>query len=175
MSGINENARNPDATWALRTATDDEIHKQSDAAIWNIDRAIKLTPDDWAAPLSWVDRILARLAERGAADPSRIERDKPLRQLFVHLRGSLLYRAGRPEEAAPLLRDPASLHPLDNEIANWVFLALAEHRLGHADAAKVAATKARTIQAKSKPDGVWDKAEVELLAAELDADLPVDK
>ena len=128
--------------------------------------------DDWAAALSWVDRILTRIAERGAADPSRIERDKPLRQLFLHLRGALLYRAGRFEEAATCLRDPTALHPLDSEFANRVFLALAEHRLGHADAAKEAAATARAVRAKSNPGSGWDKAEVELLAAELDAALP---
>ncbi len=131
--------------------------------------------EDWSAPLSWVDRILARIAERGAADPRRVESDKPLRQVFLHLRGALLYRAGRTEEAVALLRDPASLHPLDNEFANWAFLALAEHRLGHADAAKGAAAKARALQAKSPPGAGWDRAELELLAAELEAALPAGK
>jgi hypothetical protein len=127
---------------------------------------------DWAVPLSRADRVLARLAERGAADPSRNERDRPLRQLFLHLRGALLYRAGRPEEAAAALRDPAPLHPLDGEYPNRVYLALAEHRLGHADAAKEAAAKARAAKARAKPDTVWGKGEVELLAAELGAALP---
>ena len=99
----------------------------------------------------WADRILARIAEREAADPSAKERNKPLRHLFLHLRGALLVRAGRPEEAAAALRDPTALHPLDSEFANWVFLALAEHRLGRADAAKEAAAKARAAQAKPSP------------------------
>lgn len=50
--------------------------------------------------------------------------------------------------------------------------ALAEHRLGHADAAKEAAVKARAAKAGTKPDTVWAGAEIELLAAELDAALP---
>ena len=62
--------------------------------------------------------------------------------------------------------------PLDSEFANWAFLALAEHRLGHADAAKEAAARARAAKAGAKPDAAWDTAEVELLAAELDAGLP---
>ena len=48
-------------------------------------------------------------------------------------------------------------------------LALAEHRLGHVNAVKEAVAKAR---AGSKPGTVWDKAEVDLLAAELDTALP---
>ena len=71
-----------------------------------------------------------------------------------------------------MLREGMSFHPDGGEFHDWLFLALAEHRLGHADAAKEAAAKARATQAKSKPSTVWDKAEVELLAAELDAALP---
>jgi Flp pilus assembly protein TadD len=128
--------------------------------------------DDWSIPLSRVDRILARIDERGAADPTRKEPDRPIRHLFLHLRGALLVRAGRPEEAKAALREPAPLHPLDNEFANRVYLALAEHRLGHADVAKEAATKARAAKAGAKPDTAWARAEIELLAAELDAVLP---
>jgi hypothetical protein len=58
---------------------------------------------------------------------------------------------------------------------NWLFLALAEHRLGHEDAAKAAAAKARAALAGFKPDNVWDRAETELLAAELDVALPASK
>jgi predicted Zn-dependent protease len=126
--------------------------------------------DDWSMPLSSVDRILARLAEREAADPSLKERNKPLRRLFLSARGALLYRAGRPEEAAKALREGMSHHPDGGEFQDWLFLALAEHRLGHADAAKEAAAKAR---AAPQPGTVWDRAEVELLAAELDAALPL--
>ncbi len=128
--------------------------------------------DDWTVPLSRVDRILARIDERGAADPSRKEQDRPIRQLFQHLRGALLVRAGRPGEAAAALREPASLHPLDSEFANRAYLALAEHALGHADKARAAATKARAARPALKDDQAWERAEVELLAAELDAALP---
>jgi tetratricopeptide (TPR) repeat protein len=128
--------------------------------------------DDWTTPLSWMDRVLKRIAERGAADPSRTEGDKPLRQLFTHLWGALLYRSDRSEEAAALLRDPTPFHPLDSEFANLLYLALAKHRLGHAAAAKQAAAKARSLLAKAKPGTIWDQAEVELLTAELDAALP---
>jgi hypothetical protein len=128
--------------------------------------------DDWTIPLLRVDRILARIDERGATDPSWKERDKPTRQLFVHLRGALLVRAGQSKEATEALRDPASLFPLDSEFANWVYLALAEHALGRADKAKAAAARARAIRPTLKDDKAWERAEDELLAAELDAVLP---
>ena len=44
--------------------------------------------------------------------------------------------------------------------------------LGHADAAKEAAARARAAKAGAKPGTVWELAEMELLAAELDAALP---
>jgi hypothetical protein len=62
-----------------------------------------------------------------------------------------------------------SLPPDGGEFRDWLFLALAGHRLGHADAAKAAAAKARAV---AKPNTGWDRAEVELLTAELDAALP---
>jgi predicted Zn-dependent protease len=128
--------------------------------------------DDWSVPLSWSDRILTRYAEREAADPSSKERDKPWRQLFVHLRGALLYRAGQPEKAAAALRDPAPHHPLDSEFTNWVYLALAEHALGRTVQAQEAAVRARATRRMLKDNEAWERAEVELLTAELNAVLP---
>jgi hypothetical protein len=128
--------------------------------------------DDWSIPLSWVDRILTRIAERLAADPSQQERLKTLRYLFLHARGALLYRAGQFEESAKVLPAGMSSHPDGGEFHDWLFLALAEHRLDHTDAAKAAAAKARALHAGFKPGTVWEEAEVELLASELDAALP---
>jgi serine/threonine protein kinase/WD40 repeat protein/Flp pilus assembly protein TadD len=127
---------------------------------------------DWSIPLSRIDRILARIAERVAADPSRKERDRPIQKLFVHLRGALLYRAGRPEAAAAALREPASQHPLDSEFANWAYLALAELALARADKAETAVARARAARPALKDNAAWDRAEVELLSAELNAALP---
>jgi hypothetical protein len=53
-----------------------------------------------------------------------------------------------------------------------VFLALADQRLKNVEEARNATTKAREALPKSKPDAVWDRAEVELLRAELDAVVP---
>jgi hypothetical protein len=128
--------------------------------------------EDWSIPLYWVDRVLTRIAEREAADPSLKERGKPLRRQFLHLRGALLYRAGRSKEATTALRDAMALHPQDGEFSDWVYLALAEHALGRADDAKAAAARARAARPTLKDNQPWDRAEVELLAAELDAAMP---
>jgi hypothetical protein len=128
--------------------------------------------DDWAVPLAWADRVLTRLAEREAADPALKERSKSLWHLFQHARGALLFRAGRFEEAAKSLRDGMSFHPAGGEFGDWAFVALVEHRLGHAAAATEAAAKARAARATSKSDAAWGRAGAELLVSELAAALP---
>jgi tetratricopeptide (TPR) repeat protein len=128
--------------------------------------------DDWSVPLSWADRVLTRLTLGEAADPSLKERNKPLRHLFLQARGALLVRAGRPEEATAALREALPLGPQGGDFFDWAYLALAEHALGRVDEAKAAAAKARGGRPTLKDDQAWERAEVELLAAELDAALP---
>jgi tetratricopeptide (TPR) repeat protein len=135
-------------------------------------RAFALGPgatDDWSAPLSWADRALSRLTEREAADPSLKGRNKPLRHLFLQARGALLVRAGRPEEAAAALREALPLGPQGGDFFDWAYLALAEHALGRVDEARAAAAKARAARPALKDNQAWERAEVELLAAELAA------
>jgi WD40 repeat protein/tetratricopeptide (TPR) repeat protein len=135
-------------------------------------RATALGPnatDEWTRTLAWTDHALTRLAEIEKVRPQLKELIRRERHRFMNTRGAVLYRAGRFEEAAKVLREAMSLLPDGGEFHNGLFLALAEHRLGHADAAKAAAAKAR---AAPRPGPAWDLAEIELLAAELDAALP---
>jgi serine/threonine protein kinase/WD40 repeat protein/tetratricopeptide (TPR) repeat protein len=143
-------------------------HHESNSAA----RATTLGPDataDWARALAWTDHALARLAEIEKARPALKELVRRERHRFLSTRGAVLYRAGRFEEAVKVLREAMSLHPDGGEAYGWLFLALAEHRLGQAAAARAAAAKARAVP---RPDTGWDRAEVELLTAELDAALP---
>jgi serine/threonine protein kinase/WD40 repeat protein len=136
-------------------------------------RAAVLGPgatDNWARALAWTDLALARLVEIEKARPGLKDLIRRERQRFSNTRGSVLYRAGRFAEAAKVLRAAGNLYPEAPEFHGWLFLALAEHRLGHADAARAAAARAR---AQPRPDAAWDRAEVEVLAAELDAALPL--
>jgi serine/threonine protein kinase/WD40 repeat protein/Flp pilus assembly protein TadD len=125
--------------------------------------------DDWSLPISWADRVLTRLAELDAADPSQKDEFKPLRFAFTSRRVALLYRAGQYDEAVKALRKAMTFHADGGDFHNWIFLALAEHQLGHAEAAKESAAKARAL---AKPSTAWEKAELELLTAELDAVMP---
>jgi serine/threonine protein kinase/WD40 repeat protein len=128
--------------------------------------------DDWARPLAWIDHALAVLAEVEKANPGAKDQVRQARHAYLNTRGAVLYRAGRFEEAAKVLREGMSLHAHGGEFHDWLFLALAEHRLGHAKVAKEAAIRARAAQAGARGDKVWAPAEVELLAAELDAAVP---
>jgi serine/threonine protein kinase/WD40 repeat protein/tetratricopeptide (TPR) repeat protein len=129
--------------------------------------------DDWSQPLAWIDHCLARLGEYEKAHPDRKDGLRREWHLFLRTCGALLFRAGRCEEAAKVLGEANPYHAQGGDFHNWVFLALSEHRLGHADSARKAAAKAREVRAGSKPDSVWERAEMELLAAELDAALPL--
>jgi tetratricopeptide (TPR) repeat protein len=129
--------------------------------------------DDWTKPLGWIDHCLARLGAYEKANPDRKGQLQREWHLFLRTSGALLFRAGRCEEAVKVQAEALSYHHQGGDFHNWVFLALAEQRLGHADAARKAAAKARQALAGPKPDSVWERAEMELLAAELDAALPL--
>jgi serine/threonine protein kinase/WD40 repeat protein/Flp pilus assembly protein TadD len=127
---------------------------------------------DWTKPVAWIDHALARLAAAEKANPDKKDGLRRERHALLNTRGAVLYRAGRFEESAKTLREGMSFHADGGEFHDWLFLALAEHRLGRAAAAGEAAVKARAVRPKSKTDANWEQAEVELLAAELDAAQP---
>jgi tetratricopeptide (TPR) repeat protein len=120
-----------------------------------------------------MDHALARLAAAEKANPAAKDQIRQTRHVFLNTRGAVLFRAGRFEEAARTLREGMEVAPQDVAFQDWQFLALAEHSLGHADAAKVAAVKARAARREASAGSVWDRVEVDLLAAELDAAIPL--
>jgi tetratricopeptide (TPR) repeat protein len=128
--------------------------------------------DDLAAPLAWIDHALARLTAIEKANAAPADQIQRARHAYMNTRGAVLYRAGRFAEAAKVLREGMCLLPSGGEFHDWSFLALAEHRLDHAEDAAAAAAKARVAQGGALPDRIWAPAEVALLAAELDAVLP---
>jgi tetratricopeptide (TPR) repeat protein len=130
--------------------------------------------DDWTGPLAWIDHAVARRAALEKEVPGTKDLVRRSMPDYLSTRGGLLYRSGRFSESVKVLREAMSLRPGgDGSFADWLFLALAEHRLGRAGAASQAAARARAAQAAAKPETVvWARAEVVLLAAELDAVLP---
>ena len=65
-----------------------------------------------------------------------------------------------------------AFHPQGGEFSDWLDLALADHALGRTDAAKAAA-RARAARRSPETGTARERAEVELLAAELDSALPL--
>ncbi len=128
--------------------------------------------DDWTKPLAWIEHALGRLTASEEANNAAKDQIQQARHMFLNTRGAVLYRAGRHAEAAKALRDGMGFDPGGGVFEDWLFLALAEQALGHDDAAKEAAAKARAAKTAAKAGPVWAVAEVELLDAELDAALP---
>jgi WD40 repeat protein len=128
--------------------------------------------DDWKKPLAWIDHALAVLAAFEKANPAKKDELRGAWHSFLNTRGAVLCRAGRHEEAVKALREGMGFHPEGGEFHDYLFLALAEHRLGHAKEAKEAAARARAAKAEAWPEPVWARAEIDLLAAELAAALP---
>jgi serine/threonine protein kinase/WD40 repeat protein len=146
-------------------------HHESNSAA----RAATLGPnatDDWTRALAWTEHSLTRLAEIEKTRPELKDLILRERHRFLTTRGAVLYRAGRFNEAAEVLQEAVSVVRDGAEFQSGLFLALAQARLGRADAAMQAAAKLRTALAGPKPDSAWDRAEMDLLAAELDTALP---
>ena len=86
--------------------------------------ACAVSPDSGIAP--W---RLVELAGRGLAKD-------PKDSNALNTMGAALYRAGRYEEAVARLDDAIRVRDGTGMWADWLFLALAHHRLGHADDAR---------------------------------------
>jgi WD40 repeat protein/serine/threonine protein kinase len=72
---------------------------------------------------------LVRLAEQACAK-------SPQNWYYLDTLGAALYRAGRFEDAIRTLDEACAVHGKGGNSCNWFFLALAHHRLGHADDAR---------------------------------------
>jgi tetratricopeptide (TPR) repeat protein len=75
--------------------------------------------------------------------------------------GALAFRAGRFQEAVPFFEQSLKANPRPgNAVLNWLWLALAEHRLGNADGARSWLNKAQTWLDQYR-DGMPARAEEE--------------
>jgi WD40 repeat protein/predicted Zn-dependent protease len=134
--------------------------------------ACALGPDavaDWGAPLALMEHARAALA--GLALPA--EQKSAIEHDFLNTQAAVLYRAGRPEAAIDRLHAALALRPRLGVLHDWLFLALAEHRLGHADKARDWLDKALRNKPKQTADFSWETLEVELLCREAREQLAV--
>ena len=120
-----------------------------------------------------MDHALARLAAAEKANPAAKDQFRRTAPCVPQhpWGGAVPCRTVRGSGAT--VREGMEVAPQDVAFQDWLFLALAEHSLGHADVAKEAAVKARAALPGATAGSVWDRVEVELLAAELDSALPL--
>jgi serine/threonine protein kinase/tetratricopeptide (TPR) repeat protein len=98
-----------------------------------------------------------------------LDRRLPRRSVFLRAYGALAYRAGRYEDAANYLKQGIDLQLLKGNALDWVFMAMARHRL------KLATDKDALRQAVSKandPDFNWQtRLEIQTLLEEARREL----
>jgi serine/threonine protein kinase/WD40 repeat protein/tetratricopeptide (TPR) repeat protein len=110
---------------------------------------------------------LVALAERAVKEPGNEQ------QRLIHLNtlGVILYRAGRYQEAIDRLNEHVQAGAAAGASIDWVFLAMAHHRLGHKPEAKRSLEKFR---AHKVPDvrvsnDLWNDLEIVLFTREVEA------
>jgi tetratricopeptide (TPR) repeat protein len=86
-------------------------------------------------------------------------------------RGAVLYRAGRYKEALAELNTSLKLRPGGGTAADFLFLAMAHHRLGDAGEAYKRLEQARQASGKSLPVFWSEQAELRLLLREAEASI----
>jgi tetratricopeptide (TPR) repeat protein len=104
---------------------------------------------------------LAELAVNTAPDFERAS--------YLNTLGAALYRAGRFEEAIRRLDEGIRKRDGVSVGQDWVFLALAHHRLGHHEEARRWLGRFRDYRPDPTPKAFWDELEIRLLRNEAEA------
>jgi tetratricopeptide (TPR) repeat protein len=109
------------------------------------------------------DRPL-RLAEAAVEGADELIRAQALRTL-----GAALYRAGRCDEAILRLAEGIQARGGEDGPADWAFLAMAHHRLGHRAEARRWLDRLREHSPSEDPVRFWDELEIRVLRSEAEA------
>ncbi len=121
--------------------------------------ACVLGPDDSADPQ--VPVRLAEAAVRAAPDSSKLN--------ALNTLGAALYRAGRFDEAIRRLEDCTRLQGGEGGHDEWVFLAMAHHRLGHRELARRWLDRLQDLGILKDPTKFWEGVEIRVLRSEAEA------
>jgi tetratricopeptide (TPR) repeat protein len=92
-----------------------------------------------------------------------------LKGLYLNTLGTALYRTGRFEDAIHRLEEGIQLRGGSELPQDWVFLAMAHHRLGHRDLARRYLESLRSRPQSTNPAQFWDELEIRLLTSEAEA------
>jgi tetratricopeptide (TPR) repeat protein len=102
-----------------------------------------------------------------------------MQHYVLNILGAALYRAGRYDEAVRRLEQSASDWSGVGAARNWVFLAMAHHRLGHREEARLWLEKLRAYAKRELATEFWEHVEIGILQSEAEsllssAELPAD-
>jgi tetratricopeptide (TPR) repeat protein len=89
--------------------------------------------------------------------------------LVLNTLGAALYRAGRFEDSIRRLEEGVRLRNGQSEPQDWVFLAMAHHRLGHRDEARRWLDRFQNYQPSPDVSQFWTELEIRLLRSEAEA------
>jgi tetratricopeptide (TPR) repeat protein len=113
-----------------REVCSDMLQRFGKGAVWTC----TLTPNSGADPAR-----IAALAEKAITESDKGQGYVNEDHWHVNQLGAALYRTGRFEEAVKRLTEATKLNPhpyRSNMLPTWFFLAMANHRLGHAEEAR---------------------------------------
>ncbi len=91
------------------------------------------------------------------------------KHLALNTLGEALYRAGRFQDAIRRLVEGIKGRKGTEEPADWTFLAMAHHRLGHREETRRWLDKLRNHHPSTDPNRFWDELEIRLLRSEAEA------
>jgi tetratricopeptide (TPR) repeat protein len=108
--------------------------------------------------------VPVRMAEFAVRDCA-----ESLKGLFLNTLGAALYRAGRFDEAIQRLQEGIERRGGASVPEDWLFLAMAHHRLGHQPEARRWLDKLRTYQPSDSPAQFWENLVTRVLKSEAEA------
>jgi WD40 repeat protein len=110
---------------------------------------------------------LVALAERAVKEP----RNEQQRLVHLNSLGVILYRAGRYQEAIDRLNEHVKAGAAAGALIDWVFLAMAHHRLGHKPEVKrwLEKVRAHKVPDLRASNDLWNDLEIVLFTRELEA------
>jgi hypothetical protein len=91
------------------------------------------------------------------------------KHLILNTLGAALYRAGRFEDAIHRVEEGFRLRTGESLPQDWVFLSMADSRLGHHDESRLWLDRFRNYQPSADPNQFWEELEIRLLRNEAEA------
>src|SRR5262249_19677695 len=129
------------------------------------------TEADWSGPVFLARRALELLGRdlAQAHAPEDGPQARQARHAFLNTLGSVLVRAGRPEEGIKRLQEAIAAGGGEGTAHDWLFLALAHYQRGQRAKPRRWLDKARRPKTEGAAEDFWKNVELELLRHEAEA------